>query len=133
MTNFFLHTDLLFKKIHIAHMNILIAIEGPRRQRILLAKFWDDGLVDLHSDFSFNLEANWLNDFVRESSIYLFFIVVHTNVWLLKMPDIPEHFDGVVHGHEEVVDLIRSLNVAHDHIEDKRIQTPDPIHKTAPR
>jgi len=29
MADFFLHTDLLFEKIHIAHVNIFIAIEGP--------------------------------------------------------------------------------------------------------
>jgi hypothetical protein len=71
--------------------------------------------------------------FVSESSIYLFFIVVHTNIWLLKMPDVPEHFDWVVHGHEEVVDLIWSLDVTHDHVEDEWIQTPNPIYETAPR
>jgi len=90
-------------------------------------------LVDLHPDLSFDLEANRLDDFVSESSVYLFFIIVHANVWLLKMPDVPEHFDWVVHGHEEVVDLIWSLDVTHDHVEDEWIQTPNPIYETAPR
>ena len=89
-------------------------------------------MVDLHSDFSFNLEANGLNDFVSESSIHLFFIIVDANVWRLEMPDVPEHFNWVVHSHEEVVDLIWSLDVSHDHVEDERIQTSNPIYKTAP-
>lgn len=90
-------------------------------------------MVDLHSDFSFNLETNWLDDFVSESSVYLLFIVVNTNIWLFKMPNIPKHFDWVVHGHQEVVDLIWSLDVTHNHVKDERIQTPNPIYKTAPR
>ena len=89
-------------------------------------------MVDLHPDFSLNLEANWLDDLLGESSIHLFLIVVDANVWLLKMPDVPEHFDWVVHGHKEVVDLIWSLDVSHDHVEDERIQTSDPVDKTAP-
>ena len=89
-------------------------------------------MVDLHSDFTFDLEANGLNDFVSKSSIYFFFIIVHANVWRLEMPDVPEHFNWVVHGHEEVVDLIWSLDVSHDHVEDERIQTSNPVHKTAP-
>lgn len=132
MANFFFHTDLLFEKINIAHMDVFVAIKGPWCQWILLAKFWDDGLVDLHPDFSFNLEANWLDNFVSESSVYLFFIVVHTNIWLLKMPDVPEHLDRVVHGHEEVVDLIWSLDITHDHVEDEWKQAPNPIYETAP-
>ena len=89
-------------------------------------------MVDLHPDFSLNLEANGLNDFVSESSIHLFFIIVHANVWRLEMPDVPEHFNWVVHCHEEVVNLIWSLDVSHDHVEDERIQTSNPVHKTAP-
>ena len=133
MAYFFLHRDTLFEKIHIAHVNVFVAIEGPGGEWILLAKFRDDGLVDLHSDFSFDLEANWLDDFLCESSVYLLFIVVDANVWLLKMSDVPEHFDWVVHCHEEVVDLIWSLDVSHNHVEDERIETSDPVHKTAPR
>lgn len=90
-------------------------------------------MIDLHSDFSFDLQADWFNDLLRESSIYLLLIVVNTNIWLFEMSDVPEHFDWVIHGHEEIVDLIWSLDVTHDHVKDERIQTSNPIHKTTPR
>ena len=47
------------------------------------------------------------------------------------MLHIPQHVEWVVQGHYEVVELVWSLNVSHDHVEDVREQSSDPVDEPA--
>lgn len=45
---------------------------------------------------------------------------------------VPKHVNRVVECHQEVVNLIWSFVVSHDHVEDEREQRPDPVDESAP-
>ena len=48
------------------------------------------------------------------------------------MPDVLEHINGVTQGHKEVVQLIQSLLIVNDLLEEGREQRATPVEEPAP-
>ena len=87
--------------------------------------------MNLHSNLSLHFAAYWLYNLILKGLIDLFFIIIHRDVWCLQMFHVPKHLEWVVKSHQEVVQLIWPLVIAHDHVEDVREQGPDPVYETA--
>lgn len=123
--------NLFFKKVNIRSHNVLQPIKSSRSKRILLAKIWDNGLMNLQSYFFLNLRTNWPYNLVSKRLVNFFFVVINGNIWLFKVLNVPKHFNGVSYCHQEVIQLIWSFDVRHDHIEYKGKQHSHPINKPA--
>ena len=89
--------------------------------------------MDLQSDFLLNFGTNRFHHFLGEGSIDFFFVVVNSNIWLLEMLHVPKHFDWVIDCHKEVVELVWSFDVRHDHVENEWIQHSHPVNESASR
>lgn len=61
-----------------------------------MSKARNDGLMNLQSDFLLDFAADWLDDFVREGFVNVFFVVVDSNIGLLEMLDVPEHEHWII-------------------------------------
>lgn len=113
--DFLFNVDTLFEKENLTHRNVLIAIDEALSLWVLLSEAWNDGLMDLQTDFLLDFTADWLDDFVGEGFVNVFFVVIYSYIGCLKMFDIPKHLHWIVQGHQEVIKLVWPLDVRHDH------------------
>ena len=83
--------------------------------------------MDLQADFLLNFTADWLDNFIREGFVNVFFVVIDSNIRLLEMFDIPEHHQGIVQGHQEVIKLVWPFDVRHNHFKNVWEQRSHPV------
>lgn len=88
--------------------------------------------MDLETNLSLYLLTDWFDNLVLESLVDFSLIVVNRNVWLLQMLNVPKHVERITKSHEEIVQLVWSLRVAHDHVKDKWEQRSDPVDESTP-
>ena len=127
-----LHVDALFEQVDVRHHEELVAIEDLLACWVLLSQARDDSLRDLQTDFLLDLATNWFDYLCAERRVDLALVVVHRCIWRLQVLHVPQHLKRIVERQQEVVDLVRALDIAHDHVEDEREQGADPVHKAAP-
>ena len=87
--------------------------------------------MNLQSYLSLHSLAYWHYNLILKCLINFFFVIINSDVWCLQMFHVPEHLKWVIESHQEVVQLIWSLVIAHDHVKDVREQRPDPVNETA--
>jgi hypothetical protein len=94
-----------------------------------LGQTWNDGLMNLYSDFFFNFSADWLSDLISECLVDFFFVIIHSDIRLFQMSDVPEHVNWIIQSHQEVVNLIGPFTICHDHFENERKERSDPVNE----
>lgn len=62
----------------------------------------------------------------------LLLVVVDSYMRGFKMPDVLEHINGITQGHQEVVQLVQSLLIVNDLLEESWEQRTTPIEEPAP-
>ena len=96
MGHLFFDRDLLLKQVEVVHHRVLLTVKELGLQRVLLSKVRDNSLMDLKSNLFFDLSADRLDHFLRESLKDLLLVVVNGYVWLVQMLHVPEHVKRVV-------------------------------------
>jgi len=87
----FFDTNSLLEQVNLAHGNILVAVNQSFLVWIFLSQTRNDCLMNLQSNFFFDLPANWLDYLIAECLVDVFFVVVYCNIRLFKMLNIPQH------------------------------------------
>ena len=129
--NLFSHIDSLLKEVNIAHFSIDRPILQTLSCWIPLFQVSNDDLMNLQSEFLFYALAYPSGYVLTEFLIYLLLVVVDGNIWRLVMFNINEHFQGVVHGHGQVVQLIQSQFVCENTLEKDWEKVSLPIDESA--
>lgn len=78
--------------------------------------------MDLLTQVFFDGTTNWVSYVLGEFFVDILLVVVDRYLCRLQMANVPKHIDGVLHGHEEVVQLVQlsfvSNHVIHQHWEE---------------
>jgi hypothetical protein len=91
MLNFFSNADALFEKVNVACLQIFRTIESFFLIWILLSKTWNQCLMNLQTDFFFDLSGNGFQNSICECLVDVALVVIDSNVGLVEMSYVPEH------------------------------------------
>lgn len=75
--------------------------------------------MNLQTNFFFDLPGNWFQDPVGKCLVDVPLVIINSNIRLLKVSNIPKHLQRVIERHTEVIQLVGSLKITHDHVKYK--------------
>ena len=124
---FVVHVNLLFKKIKVIHTRVSLDIIWSRHCWIDLFHIWNENAMNLHPEVFLYLLTDRPNHAFRKGLIDVFFVVVYSNMWAAKVSDVHQHLNRITYSHQQVVHLVKSMNVFKNETEEVGVDLTIPV------